>query len=101
MLTVIKTKNWRFYWGTFELPKGAEAVGLVTPDKRPTGVLLRLADGKYWQGNAGELNPLPQEAVEKALAAAKAADTLAKIQTKTNPARVAASRYGRNGSPPY
>src|SRR5690242_12983183 len=68
MLKVIKTKNWKLYWGRSRLPAGAEAIGLVTPDKRPTGVLFRLADGKYAQGNAGELRTLPQRSVEKALA---------------------------------
>jgi hypothetical protein len=85
MLKVIKTKNWKLYWGSFVLPAGAEAIGLVTPDKRPTGVLIRLADGKYAQGNAGELRSLSQRSVEKALAAAEAAETLARTKAKSNP----------------
>jgi hypothetical protein len=53
MLKVIKTRNWKLYWGTYLLLAGAEAIGLVTPDKRPTGVLL--------YRNA-ELHLLPQKA---------------------------------------
>jgi hypothetical protein len=82
MLKVIRTKHWILYWGPYELPAGAEAIGLVAPDKRPTGVLIRLADGKYVQGNAGELRSLPQRSVEKALAAAEAAEILARSRAK-------------------
>jgi hypothetical protein len=80
MLKVVKTKNWKLYWGRSRLPAGGEAIGLVMPDKRPTGVLIRLADGKYAQGNAGELRSLPQRSVEKALAAA---EPLARSQTRS------------------
>ena len=83
MLKVIKTENWKLYWGTYLLPAGAEAIGLVTPDKRPSGVLIRLADGKYAPGNAGELRRLPQRSVEKVLAAAEAAEILARSQAKS------------------
>lgn len=83
MLKVIRTENWLLYWGPYEMPAGAEAIGLVTPDKRPTGVLIRLADGKYVQGNAGELRKLPQRSVEKALAIVEAAGTLARSQAKS------------------
>ena len=80
ILKVVKTNNWMLYWGPYELPAGAEAIGVVMPDKRPTGVLLRLADGKYAQGNAGELRSLPQRSVEKALATG---EILARSQAKS------------------
>lgn len=83
MLKAIRTKNWMLYWGPYLLPVGAEAIGLVTPDKRPTGVLLRLENGKYAQGNAGELRRLPQRSVEKALAPSEAAKILARSQAKS------------------
>jgi hypothetical protein len=68
--------------GVDPLPDGAEAIGLVTPDKEPTGVLIRLADVTYVQGKAGEVRSLPKRTVEKVLAAAEDADALAKIQAK-------------------
>ena len=71
--------------GDSELPKGAEVIGLVTPETGPTGMLIRPADGNYSQGNAGELRNLPRRSVEKAIAAAKAAETQAKSQAKSKP----------------
>jgi hypothetical protein len=91
MLRVILTNNWQFYWGRQPLPEGAEALGLINRDNRPTGVLLRLADGKYAQGNAGEVLSLPQRAVEKGLAAAEGAATIAAIYAKRKPKRGAGS----------
>src|SRR5690348_13415290 len=82
MLKVTRTKNWSLFWGPYELPEGADAIGLVTPDRRPTGVLIRLADGKYVQGNIGELRSLPQRSVERALSAPA---PRAKIQAKPKP----------------
>jgi hypothetical protein len=82
MLKITKTKNWTLYWGVGPLPDGAKAIGLVTPGKEPTGVLIRLADGTYVQGKAGEVRSLSQRAVEKALATADDGDDLETIQAK-------------------
>jgi len=80
MLKVIKTRNWKPYWGSYLLPAGAE---VITLDKRPTVVLIRRADGKSTHGNAGEARSLPQRSLEKALAAAEAAETPARSQGKS------------------
>jgi hypothetical protein len=37
---------------------GAKAMGIVAPVKRPAGVLIRLVDGKYVQGNIDEIHTL-------------------------------------------
>ena len=52
----------QFSW----LRVGSVKAALSRPAHRSTGVLLRLPDGKYAQGNAGEVRTLFQRAVQKA-----------------------------------
>ncbi len=81
MLTVTKSGNWTLYWGVMPLPKGAEALGLVKRDTG-TGALIRLANGRYVQGNAGGIRTLPQRDVEEALARSNAAAALGSIKSE-------------------
>jgi hypothetical protein len=62
---------------------GSTALWIVAPEKRPAGVLNRLMDGKYVQGNAGEIQTLSQRGVEKGIAAGEAPGIIASDQTKT------------------
>ncbi len=81
MLTVTKSGNWKLYWGAMPLPQGAEALGLVKRDTG-TGALIRLANGRYVQGNAGGIKTLPQRDVDEALARSNAAAALGSIKSE-------------------
>lgn len=81
MLTVKKTSNWKLYWGAMPLPTGAEALGLVKRENLETGALIRLANGRYVQGNAGGIKSLPQSEVDDALAVSNAAAALGRIKS--------------------
>lgn len=94
MITITKSGNWKLYWGVMPLPNGAEALGLVKRETG-TGALIRLANGKYVQGNAGGIRSLPQSDIEDALAVSNAASALGRIKS----ARKAESSAA-NGSAP-
>ena len=83
MLTITKSGNWKLYWGVMPLPQGAEALGLVKHDTG-TGALIRLANGKYVQGNAGGIRNLPQREVDEALAVSNAAAALGSLGGSRN-----------------
>lgn len=63
-------KAWQNFWGVGPLPQGSEVFGLITRDDEVIpGVLLRLANGIYVQGNAGSIRSLDQREVNGLLAA--------------------------------
>ena len=74
------TGNWKLYWGVMPLPEGSEVVGIVTRDTG-TGALIRLASGKYVQGNAGSIRNLPQREAEELLQVSNAAAALGSIRS--------------------
>lgn len=80
MINIKKSGNWKLYWGAMPLPTDAEALGIVSRDTG-TGALIRLANGRYVQGNAGSIRTLPQREVEDALAVSNAAAALGSIKT--------------------
>ena len=80
-------QNWKLSRGKLPLSDGAVALWIVALEKRPAGVLKRLVDGKYAQGNVGEIQTLPQRSVEKAIAAGEAAEIIASDQTQAQPVR--------------
>ena len=55
----------RLYAGP--VPEGAEILGTVTRDGTDTGALVRLANGRRVQINAGAVRALPPEAQEAAM----------------------------------
>ncbi len=55
-----------FYAGAV-VPPGAEMIGTVIRCSGQVGALVKLADGKYVQINAGVIRPLDQKSVEVAL----------------------------------
>lgn len=97
MLTVTKSGNWKLYWGVMPLPAGAEAIGLVKRDTG-TGALIRLANGKYVQGNAGGIRTLPQRDVEDALEVSNAASALGSVKSERK--AEAARENGKKGGRP-
>lgn len=60
-MKVNRDGDWKAYWGTMPLPKGAQALGTV--EHRGTGALIRLESGQYVKGNAGGIKSLPQNQV--------------------------------------
>ncbi len=101
MLKVTKAGNWKLYWGVMPLPDGAEALGIVKRDSG-TGVLIKLANGNYVQGNASGFRTLDQKAVKDALSRSDAAATLGSMGgSVTSQAKAAAARAnGRKGGRP-
>lgn len=95
MITYRKNGNWSLYWGSMPLPVGSEALGIVSRETG-TGALIRLANGKYVQGNAGGIKSLPQREVEQALSVSDAAAALGRIKSK---AKTEANRAKANLPP--
>ena len=69
-LTVDLDGDWRKYWGSYELPHGATAIGVVTRESSKThlvGALLRSPSGMYVQGNDGFTKGIDNYAVSDVL----------------------------------
>jgi hypothetical protein len=103
MITYRKNGNWSLYWGAMPLPRGAEAIGIVTRDSDgSTGALIRLSNGRYVQGNAGSIRTLSQSEVEQALLVSDAAAALGRIKSeaKTEANRAKSSLPPKEGKRP-
>jgi len=63
-------KTGRLYWGNMPLPYGTILIGLIRTevnDKAFSGALLRQANGRFVQGNAGIMYNLDQAEIKAIL----------------------------------
>ncbi|MDY4696560.1 hypothetical protein ACTQV0_09730 [Selenomonas montiformis] len=55
------------FWGDRPLPEHAEMKGVLETDNGKTGILLKLKDGMYVLGMAGNILQLNQEKIRRKL----------------------------------